>query len=567
MNYLPDAFNHGAEIFTEVYVTHVAQKSGKWAIYFNLLNSGREKFNAPEMFIFADMVFICAGSVNSTEILLRSAQKGLSLSTVLGKRFTGNGDVLGFGYNNDFQIHGIGYGAKARNGSINEVGPCITSVIDMRNKPELTDGMTLEEGSIPGPVKGILIPAFISLSKLMGRDTDKGFRDFIAERWRAVRSIFGGVYRGAMDNTQVYLVMTHDEGNGEIELKNDRPTIKWKDVGKEKIFQKVSDNLRKATKALGGTYIKNPTWTKMMDFDLVTVHPLGGCVMGDEASTGVVDHKGQVYAGKNGKTLYSGLFVLDGAIIPRPLGTNPLLTISGLAERGCKVIADEKGWTLDYSLPPVPEKPAINSTRGIQFTETMKGFFSSGELKDYDKAYENGKANHSPFEFTLTIRAEDSERFIAEPEHEAGMTGTVIAPALSGDPLMVTGGKFNLFIADPVNLSHKKMEYSMQINSIEGKSYFFKGFKEIHDDQGVDMWKDTTTLFITLYDGNSDKDAVLGRGILKIEIGDFAKQATTMKSVHALSPSDGKRTILKFGHYFAGNLWNTYFKNKEFNQN
>jgi cholesterol oxidase len=567
MNYLPDAFNHGAEIFTEVYVTHVGQSAGKWMVYFNILNSGREKFNAPEMFILADMVFVCAGSVNSTEILLRSSKKGLRLSGVLGKRFTGNGDVLGFGYNNDFPVHGIGLGVKADNGMLHEVGPCITSVIDMRYKTELTDGMTLEEGSVPGPIKGILTPAFISLSRLMGRDTDKGFNDFIREKWRAIKSLVGGVYRGAIDNTQVYLVMTHDEGDGEIELKDDRPTIKWKNVGKEKIFQKVSDNLNKATKALGGTYIKNPTWTKLMDFDLVTVHPLGGCIMGDDASSGVVDHKGQVFAGNTGKTLYPGLFVMDGAIIPRPLGTNPLLTISGLAERGCKVIADEQGWKMDYSFPPVPERPSKQGKQGIQFTETMKGFFSTGDQQDYNKAYENGKANQSSFEFTLTIHADDADRFIAEPAHEAGMTGTVVAPALSESPMTVTGGKFNLFTADPGDPSHKKMDYAMEINSIEGKSYFFKGFKDVQNNKGLDMWKDTTTLFITIYNGKSEKDPVMGRGILKIEIADFAKQATTMKAIHASTPADGNKIIMKFGQYFAGNLWNTYFKNKEPNQN
>ncbi|MDZ7606274.1 MAG: GMC oxidoreductase [Cyclobacteriaceae bacterium] len=74
--------------------------------------------------------------------------------------------------------------------------------------------------------------------------------------------------------------------------------------------------LRKATAALGGTYIKNPTWTKAFDYDLVTVHPLGGCIMADDAASGVTDHKGQVFKGKTGKTVHPGLYVMDGAIYP-----------------------------------------------------------------------------------------------------------------------------------------------------------------------------------------------------------------------------------------------------------
>jgi cholesterol oxidase len=64
------------------------------------------------------------------------------------------------------------------------------------------------------------------------------------------------------------------------------------------------------------------TWWK----DLITPHPLGGCCMGRSAADGVVDHRGEVFG-------YSGLFVVDGAIVPRPIGVNPSRTIGALAER------------------------------------------------------------------------------------------------------------------------------------------------------------------------------------------------------------------------------------------
>ncbi len=48
---------------------------------------------------------------------------------------------------------------------------------------------------------------------------------------------------------------------------------------------------------------------------------------------GVVDDAGRVFAGKQGTETYQGLWVADGSIVPTPLGTNPLFTISALAER------------------------------------------------------------------------------------------------------------------------------------------------------------------------------------------------------------------------------------------
>ncbi len=560
MNYLPDAKNHGAEIFTEIGVSHIEKSGNQWLVYFDIYDTGREKFDAPPMFIKADMIFVCAGSIGSTEIMLRSAQKGLPVSDMLGKKFTGNGDVLGFGYNNDEPIHGIGLGKKAEEGKIAEVGPCITSVIDMRNKPVLEEGMTLEEGSIPGPIHSIMVPALVPISKFIGKDTDSGFGDFMKEKWRELKSLLGGAYRGALDNTQVYLVMTHDSGDGEIVLEDNRARVQWKGVGKEAIFGKVNESLKNATKALGGTYVKNPTWTKRMDFDLVTVHPLGGCAMADDASAGVVDHKGQVYSGNSGTKLHPGLFVLDGAILPRPVGTNPLLTISGLAERACREIATEMKMKPDYSFPTVPEQTPEKTTVGIQFTETMKGYFSTDEKQDYQKAYELGKNNQSPFEFTLTIRSENVDRFLSEASHEAGMIGTVNAPALSASPIAVTQGRFNLFTSDPKDPSRKKMEYAMLLNCVDGKSYYFKGFKDIHNDKGFDVWLDTTTLFVTLFGGKDDKATVLGKGMLKIEPADFATQATTMKALYAKTEGEKLQALSRFGKYFAGNVWDTYFK-------
>ena len=57
-----------------------------------------------------------------------------------------------------------------------------------------------------------------------------------------------------------------------------------------------------------------------------TAHVLGGCVMGGDARSGVVDERGEVFG-------YPGLYVMDASIVPANVGVNPSLTITAMAER------------------------------------------------------------------------------------------------------------------------------------------------------------------------------------------------------------------------------------------
>lgn len=563
MNYLPDARNFGAEIFTRVSVRKLVRKGARWLVYYQALEYGQEKFDAPEQFVSADIVVLAAGTLGSTEILLRSKSAGLELSNRLGHGFTGNGDVLAFGYNCDEEIHGVGHGHMDSKGRM-PVGPTITSIIDMRQQPGLDDGMVIEEGAMPGPLAPLYAQVLAAASSAFGKDTDGGLWDMVRERAREMDSLLHGAYKGAVQNTQTYLVMAHDDGAGRIGLEGDRARVAWPDVGKQPVFKKANDRLQKATQALGGTFLPNPLWTELLGHHLITVHPLGGCCMGADAERGVVNHKGQVFCGTQGKGVYDNLYVSDGSVMPRSLGVNPFLTITALAERNALLAAQDRGWSIDYSLPSkVP--PAVPLPElGLQFTETMRGFFSTSvvagnSLEDYQIAWKQGKAEDSPCEFTLTVLSEDLELLLESASHPSRIVGTVTVPVISPVPLRVTDGQFNLLVMDPGEVNTRRMEYRMKLAAEDGSTYFFNGYKVVRSDKaGLDAWADTTTLYITIHAGADENSPVLGKGRLHIELLDFAKQLTTIQVSNAQSLGQRLDGIARFGRYFAGALWDVY---------
>jgi cholesterol oxidase len=63
----------------------------------------------------------------------------------------------------------------------------------------------------------------------------------------------------------------------------------------------------------------------------LTAHILGGCVIGKDASSGVIDQEHRVFG-------YENLYVCDGSAISANPGVNPALTITAMTERAMSLI-------------------------------------------------------------------------------------------------------------------------------------------------------------------------------------------------------------------------------------
>ncbi len=87
-----------------------------------------------------------------------------------------------------------------------------------------------------------------------------------------------------------------------------------------------------------------------------TAHILGGCGIGRDETSGVIDINHQVFN-------YPGLYVVDGSVIPANLGVNPSLTITALAERAMSKIPPKQANGQFEPLPKTAEV-VVNGRNG-----------------------------------------------------------------------------------------------------------------------------------------------------------------------------------------------------------
>ena len=500
MNYLPDAWNHGAEIYTRSAYVHLERKNEQWLVHYQFSIRVRRNSMRPPCLSAADIVILAAGTLGSSEILLRSKASGLAFPPCR-LQFERQRRRSRIYVQQRDEINGMGFGPNKPEERA-PVGPCNHRWLICATRQKCRTEWSSKKARSPEPLQTSM-PLMLSSAAVPGKRSHTNVADVVEEKGRELETLIGGPYVGAMRNTQTYLVMGHDDGEGQMVLQDDRLRVNWAGVGGQPVFERINQQLLNATKPLGGTFVPNPSWSKLMNQNLTSVHPLGGCVMAESADQGVVNHKGQVFSGTTGSAVYDSLIVSDGSVIPLPLGINPLLTISAIAERNCALLAEDRGWTIDYSLtlPAVKRAAAAALKPAVQFTETMKGFFSTAVKDDFQKGFDQGKQDNSPIQFVLTITADDAEFMLTDAGHESRAVGTVMAPALSAEPMTVSDGLFRLFVEDPTAVETRNMIYMLKLATEEGKTYFFRGVKLVHDDHTADAWTDTTTLFVTIYEG------------------------------------------------------------------
>lgn len=362
-NLLRSAAAEGAKLYTGASVLWVEpNREGpqRWKICVTPTVTPSKDDKHDTYFVLADNIILAAGTLGSTEVLFRSqAKKHLTLSRKLGQRFSSNGDGIALSYGQQTAVEAIA--ESEQKNPTKRVGPTITGKIR-------THGLTIEDASVPASMARVfaeLTTTGAMLQRLANRQAPRAHTKHGHDPLAASLAM--------AQHSQALLIMGDDGATGHLSYNSttNNLAIHFPGAGENPALMQAHQLFLKMDREAGfdgGQYVPNPLWKLLPDgaegalagtlppSRALTVHPLGGCGMGDTVYEGVVNHAGQVFKG-NGD-LYEGLYVFDGAILPTALGINPFLTIAALAWRNCDFIVGRE------ELEPIDKTKADQHTKG-----------------------------------------------------------------------------------------------------------------------------------------------------------------------------------------------------------
>ncbi len=304
LNYLARAEALGADLRPLHLVRSVAPADGGYRVDYYRIENRRLVPGS----VTARRVVVAAGSLGSTELLLRSRDQFRTLrhiSPALGQRWSANGDFLTI--------------------SIQErpvdptQGPTITAAIDFLDASIGGQKFFVQDGGFPEFFRGVVESAV----------------RFDRKNLTFNLMVFGLAWalrrQGNLAHMMPWFGQAVDAADGRLYLGRaltkpwqTRLKLNWNVQSSQPAIDAIYEMHRRLAEATGGRPLAPFVWTMLRS--LVTPHPLGGCSMAATPENGVVNHRGEVFG-------YPDLYVADGSIVPRAIGLNPSKTIAALSER------------------------------------------------------------------------------------------------------------------------------------------------------------------------------------------------------------------------------------------
>jgi len=316
LNYLAAARDAGAEIRPNHVVRSLRPvDGGGYVVGFDRIEDERL---IPGN-VTADRVVLAAGSLGTTELLLRCRSEHRTLNNL--------SDRLGYGWcsNGDFLTPAVYPGRRISPTR----GPTITCAIDFLDGSQNGNRFFVEDGGFPDVLGNTMAKATRTAAQASGH---------LGKLFAHAGKLAGN--RDPLDCIMPWFGQAVDASDGRMHLA--RPwwnplartslRLDWRIARSESVISAMVAMHKRLSQATGGTPVEPLYWRWFRD--LITPHPLGGCAMADDPRRGVVDGKGRVHG-------HPDLYVADGSIFPRAIGLNPSRTIAALAEHIAGAIATE----------------------------------------------------------------------------------------------------------------------------------------------------------------------------------------------------------------------------------
>ena len=288
----------------------------------------------PRFTITCKRLILAAGTFGSPYLLMRNIGSFRELNReILGSRFSVNGDLLSF----------IVKSKERRNGKMAprrldpSFGPVITSAIRFGDTLDGDGpqgrGFFIEDAGNPylfswiSELSGLPGTVLRGLKFLKMRAKYRTGLNNDANLSAEISNLLGPAI-SSMSSFPI-IAMGRDYANGRLWLKGDLLECDWTRKKSQEYFDRVRRAGKAMAKALNAEYMDNPSYTYL--HQVLTAHPLGGCPMGFTSADGVVDSYGESFE-------YPGLYVVDGSVMPGPIGPNPSLTIAAISNRAAEHI-------------------------------------------------------------------------------------------------------------------------------------------------------------------------------------------------------------------------------------
>jgi cholesterol oxidase len=306
-NYLGLAENAGAEVFPMTTATKIQQQEdGRWKITTTKTN---DPFGSRGKTFFANEVIVAAGTYNTQKLLHKMKDSGVLplLSDQLGELSRTNSEAL--------------TGALMKNTDIDfSQGSAITSSFFPDEHTHIEPVRYGKGSNLMGLLQTIMTDG--SSSKIRRKQWWKAFfaNPYLLKRVLDVRKW----------SERTVIALTMQNVDSYISVKPKRSWFGWHltstndpDHPNATYIPAANEVVRRIAEKHGG--IAGGHVGDLIDAPF-TAHFVGGCVIGPDASHGVVDPYHRAWN-------YPTLHIVDGSTITANLGVNPSLTITAQAER------------------------------------------------------------------------------------------------------------------------------------------------------------------------------------------------------------------------------------------